>query len=418
MIRKANAVPIYLMMAVFDGIVGKVTFTMSTIYRVDMVGLDVLQLVLLGTVLEASVFLFEVPTGVIADVYSRRLSIIIGTALMGLGFILEGLFPVFVSVLLAQAIWGIGWTFISGARAAWLTDEVGVERAGKLFLLDRQILQVGNLAGILLAVPLARSSLQLPYFIGGSLFLLRAVILILFMPETNFHVLPKEERQGWKDLYKTTRDGFLLVRRRKVLIWYALIALFVGLYSEGWDRLTEPHLLANHTFPDPLHQNMGAIEWFAVLNIAASLFIILANQLARHYTDTGSTHSIARVLKGLYVVMVFSMVGFALVGNFWVAIGFLLLFDTLRSVTFPLSTAFVNHFLDSKVRATVLSMTGQVDAFGQMAGGPIIGAIGQVTTIPVAIISSAAILFPTVPLFSLVLRRIDQKEKSPDVSPA
>ncbi|MEJ2759326.1 MAG: hypothetical protein P8046_12670, partial [Anaerolineales bacterium] len=76
----------------------------------------------------------------------------------------------------------------------------------------------------------------------------------------------------------------------------------------------------------------------------------------------------------------------------------------------PLSTAFVNHFLDSKVRATVLSMTGQVDAFGQMAGGPIIGAIGQVATIPVAIVSSAAILFPTVPLFSLVLRGKASKE--------
>ncbi len=404
MIHKAKPVPIYLMMAVFYGVVGKVTFTMSTIYRVNVVGLDVLQLLLLGTVLEASVFLFEIPTGVIADVYSRRLSIIIGTVLMGLGFILEGLFPVFFSVLLAQVTWGIGWTFISGARPAWLTDEVGVERAGKLFLIVQQIVQVGSILGILLAVPLARFSLQLPYFIGGGLFLLQAVILVLFMPEENFHVLPKEERQGWKDLFGTMRDGFLLVRRRSTLMWYALIALFVGLYSEGWDRLKEPHLLANHTFPDPLHLNWGAIEWFAAIGIATSLLVILSNQVAIRYMDTGSTRSLARGLQGVYAVMVFSMVGFALAGNYWVAISFMLLFDMLRGVTYPLSTAFVNHFLDSKVRATVLSMTGQIDAFGQMTGGPVIGAVGQVTTIPVAIITSAAILFPTVPLFSLVLR--------------
>ena len=40
---------IYLLMAFADGVVGKVTFTMSAIYRVDVVGLDVLELVLLGT---------------------------------------------------------------------------------------------------------------------------------------------------------------------------------------------------------------------------------------------------------------------------------------------------------------------------------------------------------------------------------
>jgi DHA3 family tetracycline resistance protein-like MFS transporter len=53
-------------------------------------------LVLVGTVLEPSVFIFEIPTGIVADVYSRRLSIIIGQVLIGLGFMVEGLFPVFL----------------------------------------------------------------------------------------------------------------------------------------------------------------------------------------------------------------------------------------------------------------------------------------------------------------------------------
>ncbi len=377
---------------------------MSAIYRVDVVGLDVLELVLLGTVLETAVFLFEIPTGVIADVYSRRLSVIIGIGVMGFGFMLEGVFPVFISVLLAQVVWGIGWTFVSGALSAWITDEVGVERAGKLFLQYGQVLQVGSLVGIGAAVPLARFSLRLPYFAGGGLYLLLALILILFMPETGFTPTPKEERETWADLFKTMRSGYRTIRSRTALLWYSLIALFVGLYSEGWDRLKEPQLLTNHTFPNPFGLEMGAVEWFAIINMAGILLVIASNQVARNRVDTGSTHILARILQALYAVMVISLLGFALSNSFWLAISFMLLFDMLRGVTFPLSQTFINHFVDSKVRATVLSMTGQIDALGQLSGGPVIGFVGRMTSIPVAIITSAVILFPTVPLFGVLLR--------------
>jgi DHA3 family tetracycline resistance protein-like MFS transporter len=204
---------------------------------------------------------------------------------------------------------------------------------------------------------------------------------------------------------KTIRTGVNLVRVRTVLVWFVLISLFVGLYSEGWDRLKEPHLLANHTFPDLFGLSLGPVAWFAILNIAANLLVIAGSQLARKRIDTTNTYALARSLQVLYTVMILSMVGFALSGSFWVTIGFFLLFDTLRPITFPLSEAFVNHYIDSDVRATVLSMTSQVDALGQVAGGPMIGYVGRLFSIPIAILASSAILLPTVPLFSLLLRR-------------
>jgi DHA3 family tetracycline resistance protein-like MFS transporter len=412
-IRKMNASWVYLFMAFFDGVVGKVTFTMSAIYRVNVVGLDVLQLVLLGTILETSVFLFEIPTGVVADLYSRRLSVIIGTFLMGLGFMLEGSLPVVAVVMLAQVVWGFGWTFISGARSAWITDEVGVERAGKLFMRDQQLYYIGSLVGIVLAVPIANVSLQLPYFIGGGLKIMVAILLIFFMPETGFKPTPKEERETFGQFFSTMRAGFNTIRNRTTLVWFSLIALFVGLYSEGWDRLTEPHLLANYTFPDVFGVSMGPVEWFAVLNIAGSILVIAANQVASRGSDTSDPLRLAGILQGLYAVMVVSIAGFALTGNFWAAIGFMLLFDMLRGVTSPLSGAFVNHFVESKVRATVLSMTGQIDALGQMAGGPIIGFVGRLISLPAAILTSAAILMPSVPLFGLLIKTEKKGIKTP-----
>ncbi|MEM7800081.1 MAG: hypothetical protein AAF633_12890 [Chloroflexota bacterium] len=95
----------------------------ASIYRVG-VGLTPVQLVIAGTILEATVFLAEVPTGIVADMLSRRLSVIIGYFIIGLGFLLEGLFPIVWVVLLAQAVWGFGYTFISGAQEVWIVDEL------------------------------------------------------------------------------------------------------------------------------------------------------------------------------------------------------------------------------------------------------------------------------------------------------
>ena len=54
------------------------TFTVNLIYMATVVGLSPLQMVLVGTVLEISAFVFEIPTGIVADLYSRRVSVIIG----------------------------------------------------------------------------------------------------------------------------------------------------------------------------------------------------------------------------------------------------------------------------------------------------------------------------------------------------
>ena len=100
--RKLNAYTIYLILAGSFSIFFTMMAMISAIYRVETAGLNPLQLVLVGTVLEASVFLFEIPTGIVADLKSRKLSVVIGYFLIGLGFMLEGAFPVFGVILLAR----------------------------------------------------------------------------------------------------------------------------------------------------------------------------------------------------------------------------------------------------------------------------------------------------------------------------
>ena len=134
-VNRLSPLSVYLILSGITSFSFAVFATLSAVYRIQVAGLDPLQLILIGTALELTVFLFEVPTGVVADVFSRRRSILIGVVLVGAGFVLEGLVPVFGFMVFAQVVWGVGTTFRSGATEAWISDEAGVAVAGRAFLL-------------------------------------------------------------------------------------------------------------------------------------------------------------------------------------------------------------------------------------------------------------------------------------------
>src|SRR5438105_8833515 len=166
--RKLDAFAIYLLTEGGASLFFSMIVAVNMIYQVTVVGLNPLQLVLVGTVLEATAFIFEVPTGVVADVYSRRLSIIIGYILVGVGFMLEGLVPRFEAILLAQVLWGLGYTFTSGASEAWVADEIGEQNSGRAYLRAAQVSQLAAVAGTLAGIVLGSVQINLPVVVGGA----------------------------------------------------------------------------------------------------------------------------------------------------------------------------------------------------------------------------------------------------------
>jgi DHA3 family tetracycline resistance protein-like MFS transporter len=287
-----------------------------------------------------------------------------------------------------------------------------------VFLRNQRTYLIGSLLALPASILVANQSLAYPFLFGGLARVLLAVALILWMPETGFKLTPKEERQGWADTVSTARKGFIHMRSNTVLRSYLLIGLLVGLYSEGWDRLRDFHLLENFSFPDLFGLSLGSVEWFAILNGVVLGLGVLANGVAeRRFLGTGS-RGLTSTLQVLYVLMVISIVTFALTGNFLVAILALMLFATFRSVTFPLTDAWLNRYIPSQVRATVLSMTSQLDALGQAAGGPLVGLLGNLFSVRTAILSAAGILSPTVLLFGRAKKLAvgETKEQAPSIS--
>lgn len=405
---------VYLILEFSAALLFSLIFTVSQLYFVTTVQLSPLQLVLVGTILEATVFLFEIPTGVVADLRSRRLSVILGYALMGVGFLVEGAFPHFANVALAQVLWGLGYTFTSGATQAWVADELGEDQAGHAFLRGAQAAPAGALLAIPLSVFLGGLSLRLPILLGGLLMMLLALFLALVMTEEGFAPTPPQERTTWRMMSKTTRDAGRLVRRQPILLALLGTSLFYGLYSEGFDRLWTPHLLEN--FQTPWQQSMEPVVWFGLIRAVMLLISLATAEVVRRRVDVNRPLPLARALMVNASLIILSLVGFALTKSFWLALLLFWCIGALRNIAAPLHTAWFNLNIDDpRVRATMFSVSGQADAIGQIAGGPGVGAIGN-RSLRAALLTSAFLLTPVLPLYSAVFRRVQKADGKSEAS--
>lgn len=74
----------------------------------------------------------------------------------------------------------------------------------------------------------------------------------------------------------------------------------------------------------------------------------------------------------------------------------------------------MNRSIDARSRATTLSLVSQLDALGQVAGGPPLGALATRTTIRAGLLASALVLAPA----AVVLLRLPRRDAEPGVRPA
>jgi MFS transporter, DHA3 family, tetracycline resistance protein len=401
--RRLPAYQLFLFMSFAHAFLFTMMGFIHAIYRVEAAHLNPLQLVLLGTALEAVIFVFEVPTGIVADVYSRRLSVILGYGITGLAFALQGSFPYFLPILIGEMIWGLGWTFISGAEDAWLADEIGEEKLARAYLRASQAGRIGSLLGIVASSTLGTMHLGLPIIISGVAFVVLALFLALLMPETGFRPTPRQERSSWQQMGATFRDGLRVVRARRVLMLILVIGLFFGLSSEGLDRLWHAHLLAHFTFPD-IWRLQGPVPWFGALGIASLLLGLVVTETIQHRIDVDDTGRALRAQFLLNLVMIAAVIVFGVATRLTVALLAILTVQVFRGANWPLYRAWTNKQIEPRVRATVLSMTGQVDAIGQILGGPGMGWLATAFSTRATMVAVGVLLSPVLLLYLLALQ--------------
>ncbi|MET0459523.1 MAG: MFS transporter, partial [Ilumatobacteraceae bacterium] len=309
---------VFLTIAATAATVSTLAFTISPLYRIQVAGLDNLELVLAGTIMEACVFCFEIPTGIVADLWSRKWSVIIGHLGIGLGFVVEASFPTVAGVLAGQAVWGIAYTFTSGATVAWVSSELDDPDRRQMTRLFLRASRFGS-AAALVAVPLSFVlglgwTLRAPLVLGAVVSIALGLWLVVAMGERRFE--PAAERSAWRSMAATARSGVRAIRASRVLQILAVALFISGGASEAYDRYTDRLLL---DLGAPGWSDWSAVRWIAIVGCtSAALGIVVPWWFQRRHgqlSEDGQRHWIA----GLILVQVTFLVVMAASGSFIMA---------------------------------------------------------------------------------------------------
>jgi DHA3 family tetracycline resistance protein-like MFS transporter len=369
--------------------------------------------------MELAYFVFELPTGIVADLYSRRLSLVLAAVVMGVASLVVGLVPHTGTILAASALWGFGWTFRSGAEDAWLADEVGPDRLGSSYQRGAQAGRLAGLAGIAAAVALALVELRLPFVAAGACALGLAGLLVVVMPEDGFTPLPRDDTAqvgsslgAVASIRRTASAGKAEVWAHPVLLLVLGIAFAVGMWSEGFDRLNEAHLLLDVGLPSI--GGLDSLTWFGILDAGTMVlsFAVAAPFVTR--MEALGQQRLVRFLIWSYAGLIAAALLFAFAAALWLAVAAYWATTTTRQLAGPAYATWLNNTItDSRTRATVLSITSVFGSAGEWAGGPVLGWIGSRWSVRSALAVGALALTPAL---ALLARAATHQGREPDLA--
>lgn len=397
MVNKLSAYKTYLLFSAITAMCFSLVATVMIVYHIEIVHLNPLQLILVGTTLELACFIFEIPTGIVADVYSRKLSIVIGGVLTGVGFILEGSISSFVFVLVAQIVWGLGSTFISGSLEAWIAEEEKNKDLDEIYIKGAQAGQIGAFIGIVLSTVIANFSVRLPIIVSGVLFIILALFLWLYMPENNFKPSAPGDLNTFKKMVYTFKSGLKFVKSKSIIMILLAVTLFYGLSSEGYDRLSNAHFLQDTTLPKL--GNLSSVTWFGIFGILGMILSFIVMHFMAKNLKNEDNRKNGKLLLCINILYISSMLIFALTRNFSLMLIAYLATNTFRIINEPIFSAWLNGHIDDNSRATVLSINGQMNSLGQILGGPIIGIIAINISVSIGIVCTSLLVAPVLVLY-------------------
>jgi MFS transporter, DHA3 family, tetracycline resistance protein len=219
-----------------------------------------------------------------------------------------------------------------------------------------------------------------------------------------------EELRRLAELVATAKRGVRFVRGQRLVLLLVATELFAGLGAEAFDRLTEAHVIRDVGIPVAINPVLA----FAAVSVVTMTFGFFAVGPLIRQVDRGGMTAVARMLVVFTIATIAGQIAFALGRGFWFVMAIFLGALLARGLLPPLYTTWLNdQITDSSVRATVLSISGQANAIGQAAGGPVLGVVGNTFGIPAALVAGALTSLPAAALYARAIRHHDDLVLAP-----
>jgi len=355
----------------------------TSLYLVVEAGLSPLELVLVGTAQNVTGLVFEIPTGVLADTVSRKRSIVIAHGVMGTGMLLTGLVTDVYALAGTQMLWGLAWTFSSGADVAWLTDELDrPEAVPRVLARSARFEQLGGAVGMVTLGALAFvCGLATAIVVAGGVMWGLGWLVARRFPERHFTPAPARR---WRAAASLASRALRLARRDRIIL-LVFLATFLTNGAGDAARLFPRQLLdlGLPTAPDP-------IVWLTALGLLGLLLAALALRVVEARIDGAhaapSTYAFACALGALGLAML------ALAPDACTGMAGILLVDGIAwTVTRWVGVIWINRRIAAEVRATVQSSLGQAEYLGEIVVGVGVGVLAQKAGLATGLLGACAL---------------------------
>jgi len=304
----------------------------------------------IGIILAAqriSIIIFEVPTGIFADRYGRKKSILISFFIFAILFLLWYLLQNFYILILISILGGFAYTFQSGAKEALMIDTLALKnndhKRNKIFTNISMIGNVGFIFGGLLATVIAIYSIK-SIWLAASLANLLLFFLFLFFIQENFKYNHFKERNKMLFFLKTAiNDLKSALKNQKIFLLIIINAIFsfiIAVYGLLYPILFKETInLPNYSF--------GLLGSLSALVGILGIFLVKRIAEKKNYFQTFNILSAA-------LLLFFLLFGFKTI-FLWSIIVFVLIEMTINS-WYPIYQSLFNKFILDKNRSSILSI--------------------------------------------------------------
>ena len=385
---------IYLTLLLFNTLAASLIWGINTLFLLDA-GLSNTEAFAANAFFTAGFMLFEIPTGVIADLHGRRVSYLLGVVTLSISTLLYlymwRVSAPFWAWALSSMLLGLGFTFFSGAVQAWLADALshtGYKEQLESVLAKGEIVEgsamlAGSIAGGLIA---QTTNLGVPYLIRALLLVINLVLAFVLMKDLGF--TPASEKHPLKEIKVILAGSIRYGLRNPPVRWLMLASTFTGGVSIYAFYAMQPYLLELY----------GAEKAYGIAGLAAAIVAgaqIVGGLLVPHIGKVFSRRTSVLLVCEISGCLILAIVG--LVPNFWVAITLLILWGLMFSASTPVRQGYLNALIPSQQRATVLSFDSLFGSAGGVAIQPVLGKAADVWGYPMSYVLSGAIQVLSLP---------------------
>jgi MFS family permease len=392
---------VYLVLLLLHTLAASFIWGINTLFLLDA-GLNNAQAFAANAFFTAGLVVFEVPTGVIADIRGRRFSYLLGTLTLAISTVIYLLMwhvsAPFWAWAIASVLLGLGFTFFSGAVQAWLVDALQASgfkgQLDSVFAKGEIVEGIAMLSGSVAGGYLAQvTNLGTPYIVRAVVLAVTFVLAFILMRDVGF--TPKHAGHLVAEVKEVLSGAIRYGLRNPPVRWVMLANMFTDGVSIYVFYAMQPYLL--QLYGDPTAYGVAGLA-AAIVGGAQIGGGFLVPHLARGFRRRTSVLVTSVVLS----TVILASIGF--LPRFWIAIVLLVVWGLMFATVTPVRQAYVNGLIPSEQRATVLSFDSLMGSSGGVVIQPILGRAADVWGYPLSYACSAAIQALAVP-FMLLARR-------------